>query len=733
AEPAAAVVEEAAPAFEFVPPAEVESEPVADENPWKWPAEPAAVVVEDAVPAFEAVPSAEVESEPLAEENSWKWPAEPANVVVEEAVAAFEVVPPEAAWEPVAEEDGWDPEPFDAPVLLRRGFAFAPALSDPADGEPVEEFSFSFEPESADEERFAAPSAWVEPVALVAPEAGDEERPWWEADDEGEPTQPVSTSPEVYTAERPDAMEVPLAAMPLPPTLTPTADEDPWDEVASIDSGVPEVTVADSSPPTGQSEDDAWEQFTPPVIAPNPVTSLASIAEERTFTFDSPSPAQEAGESAGAHERSWIISGDGARADAGAAAIEAALPEPDVDHLAASLESQMAVAEDERLTRGRWDTAAFAAEDEPPRHGAGAAPYEHDDDVVLRAFNAHAASPDPEPAPIDREQQRAEDAAFNELLGAGAADIVAEAADEQEPARSFLSPVSWSAPQRDTPENPFDAPWEHDEGESPPFHSPAADLRPAIGPGSGTDVPWGGEYDYDNDGGAPVVGSHTRHDRTKTVVREVVETVMLALLVFLCVRASFQNFKVDGSSMYPTLENGQFLIVNKLVYSEVDMEKLSNFIPLINASSGEKRNVFHGPARGDIVVLQDPRKPETDLIKRVIGLPGETLEIVDGKVYINDFRLDEPYIKTVWHDNKPKILVPAGQYFVMGDNRDNSLDSRSQPVGFVPKDLIIGKTMVSYWPRSKFGLAPNEAGNISTKDGVPRLTTQTVDEARMTR
>ena len=217
------------------------------------------------------------------------------------------------------------------------------------------------------------------------------------------------------------------------------------------------------------------------------------------------------------------------------------------------------------------------------------------------------------------------------------------------------------------------------------------------------------------------------------MVREVVETVMLALLVFLCVRASFQNFKVDGSSMYPTLENGQFLIVNKLVYSEVDMEKLSNFIPLISASSGEKRNVFHGPERGDIVVLQDPRKPEQDLIKRVIGLPGETLEIVDGKLYINDFRLEEPYIKTVWHDNKPKILVPPGQYFVMGDNRDNSLDSRSQQVGFVPKDLIIGKSMVSYWPKSKFGLAPNEAGNISTKDGVPRLTTQTVGEARLGR
>ncbi|MBA4182028.1 MAG: signal peptidase I [Anaerolinea sp.] len=205
---------------------------------------------------------------------------------------------------------------------------------------------------------------------------------------------------------------------------------------------------------------------------------------------------------------------------------------------------------------------------------------------------------------------------------------------------------------------------------------------------------------------------------------------MLALLVFLSVRASFQNFKVDGNSMYPTLEDGQFLIVNKLVYSKVDMEKLSNFVPFVDPGSEKERNVFHGPQRGDIVVLVDPRKPDIDLIKRVIGLPGETVEILDGKVYVNDFLLEEPYIKKAWHDNKAKVLVPPGFYFVMGDNRDNSLDSRSQQVGFVPEDLIIGKAMLSYWPSNKFGLAPNQAGNVSQKDGVPRLTAQTIDQAR---
>jgi signal peptidase I len=220
------------------------------------------------------------------------------------------------------------------------------------------------------------------------------------------------------------------------------------------------------------------------------------------------------------------------------------------------------------------------------------------------------------------------------------------------------------------------------------------------------------------------------HSRAKTLARELVETGLLALLVFLAVRASFQNFKVDGTSMTPTLSDGQFLIVNKVVYSQVNVAKLSNFLPFLDPGDQPERNVFHGPERGDIVVLVDPRKPDTDLIKRIIALPGETVEISDGHVYINDHLLEEPYIKTAWHDNKPKQLIPANQYYVLGDNRDNSLDSRSTQVGLVPQDLIIGKAMLSYWPTSKFGLAPNEAGNISAKDGPPHLAAQRIDDGR---
>ncbi len=207
--------------------------------------------------------------------------------------------------------------------------------------------------------------------------------------------------------------------------------------------------------------------------------------------------------------------------------------------------------------------------------------------------------------------------------------------------------------------------------------------------------------------------------RTRTIIRELTETGLLALIVFLAVRASFQNFKVDGNSMFPTLHNGQFLIVNKLVYAEVDVKGLSRFLPFIDPGTSPRRNLFHGPQRGDIVVLVDPQRASTDLVKRIIGLPGESVEIVDGRVYINGNLLVEPYIKAAWHDTKPKVEIPAGQYFVMGDNRDNSLDSRSAQVGLIPLDHIIGKALLSYWPSDRFGLAPNEAPTLSTQDTVP--------------
>ncbi|MBI5947920.1 MAG: signal peptidase I [Chloroflexi bacterium] len=343
-----------------------------------------------------------------------------------------------------------------------------------------------------------------------------------------------------------------------------------------------------------------------------------------------------------------------------------------------------------------------------------------DDNVVLRAFEAHASTE------IDEDLPSADGdgvpdfsrPSFRSLLGDDADELVEddEILTDDHPSLSRLQ--GW-APQREVASVANADPAWALGANRPPSDPSRPDPDPfAEGEGAPT-PPWEGDQAAAGEHGA------RKASRSKTLVRELVETGLLALLVFLSVRASFQNFKVDGISMQPTLEDGQFLIVNKLVYSEVDLDKLSSFVPFVNPGSDPERNVFHAPERGDIIVLRDPHKPDVDLIKRVIGLPGETVEIRDGHVYINDQLLIEPYIKTAWSDNKPKVTIPADEYYVLGDNRGNSLDSRSQQVGLIRKDLIIGKAMLSYWPRNKFGLAPNGSPSLEEK---PTLSTQRIDD-----
>jgi signal peptidase I len=100
------------------------------------------------------------------------------------------------------------------------------------------------------------------------------------------------------------------------------------------------------------------------------------------------------------------------------------------------------------------------------------------------------------------------------------------------------------------------------------------------------------------------------------------------------------------------------------------------------------------PKRGEVIVARDPRRESAILVKRVVGLPGETVEIRDGHVLTNDVELNEPYLAIEWHDTKAAVVVPAGEYFVMGDNRNNSLDSRSPQVGTVPRNLILGRVLL---------------------------------------
>ena len=137
-------------------------------------------------------------------------------------------------------------------------------------------------------------------------------------------------------------------------------------------------------------------------------------------------------------------------------------------------------------------------------------------------------------------------------------------------------------------------------------------------------------------------------------------------------------YVVDGPSMRPTLESEQRLVVNKFIYR------------------------FHPPEKGDVLVFQYPRDPSRDFIKRVIAVPGDTIEIREGRVLVNDQLLTEDYILEKTRSEYPKATVPEGHIFVMGDNRNNSEDSRFADVGFVPYDLIKGKAMLVFWPISAY-------------------------------
>ncbi|HZA24797.1 MAG TPA: signal peptidase I [Dehalococcoidia bacterium] len=187
-----------------------------------------------------------------------------------------------------------------------------------------------------------------------------------------------------------------------------------------------------------------------------------------------------------------------------------------------------------------------------------------------------------------------------------------------------------------------------------------------------------------------------------SIVREFLEAVVLALVVFLVIQTSIQNFKVEGSSMHPTLEGGQYLLVNKLVYFRIDKERLSRIIPFWKVDDTEQSFAVHPPLRGEVIVFHFPRDPSRDFVKRVIGLPGDRVRIHNGTVYVNGLALNESYLTSQDTSNMDQVFLREGEYFVLGDNRRGSNDSRNW--GPVPEENILGKVWIIYWPLSKWGL-----------------------------
>jgi len=159
---------------------------------------------------------------------------------------------------------------------------------------------------------------------------------------------------------------------------------------------------------------------------------------------------------------------------------------------------------------------------------------------------------------------------------------------------------------------------------------------------------------------------------------EVLETVLPALVIVLVVNLFLaQATRVEGQSMEPNLHDNQRLIIEKISYH------------------------LHPPQRGDIVVLRLPNRRSDPLIKRVIAMPGETVEISNGQVLINGRLLNEPYLTRNTYQNVPPSVVPPGQVFVLGDNRSLSNDSRA--FGFVPFSDIVGRAWFRYWPPLEIG------------------------------
>lgn len=168
--------------------------------------------------------------------------------------------------------------------------------------------------------------------------------------------------------------------------------------------------------------------------------------------------------------------------------------------------------------------------------------------------------------------------------------------------------------------------------------------------------------------------------QTLRFLGDLFQTLVVAGLLFLVVNLLTARIKVESVSMLPSLEEGEFVVVNRVVY------------------------LLDDPQRGDIVVFRYPLDENRRYIKRVIGLPGDTVMILDGGVFVNGDLLDEPYVAATPRSSG-EYMVEAGELFVMGDNRNNSSDSRNW--GNLPADNLIGRAELVYWPFDQIRLLPH--------------------------
>ena len=177
----------------------------------------------------------------------------------------------------------------------------------------------------------------------------------------------------------------------------------------------------------------------------------------------------------------------------------------------------------------------------------------------------------------------------------------------------------------------------------------------------------------------------------RAAIRDTGETIITAVVIFLVLQATTQSFLIEGSSMEPRLMQDERLLVNRFVYTQSPFSLFGN-----------EGYLFGGPERGDIVVFHPPTGSSTDFVKRIIGVPGDVVDLDGDSVYINGEKAGWVDIRTARrHDDYP-VEVPPGEYFVLGDNRRYSIDSRNW--GFVSADDLVGRAWAVYWPIGDFKL-----------------------------
>ena len=167
-------------------------------------------------------------------------------------------------------------------------------------------------------------------------------------------------------------------------------------------------------------------------------------------------------------------------------------------------------------------------------------------------------------------------------------------------------------------------------------------------------------------------------EKNTRFVREIVEIIAFTLLIFSVIHFAVQGFRTSGESMQPNFHNDEYVLVNKVEY------------------------LFQQPQRGDVIVFHYPLDPSEDFIKRIIGLPGDIVHTTPNSVSIDGVVLNEPFVSIDSNIATQTWKLGANQFFVMGDNRDNSLDSRFW--GPLDKSYIVGKVVLGYWPLSDLGL-----------------------------